>query len=326
MLFGNCVGIVTWICWMRGNLVYFSSEQLDSSLNMSLFDRADYAFQLSMSRSWFSTFYVAYATEFLALSLAQLLVLDRMSQFLQKQRGGTLSRLCFIGERVATALVLSGNAVGLAGNVVAAVFRQESGALYNMASSSFNANDFAKGEEYQNAAKRTNRYSLDILNVQYLCEVLVLLVAVSAFFLVGASCYRVVTSALAITRSDSLLLSGASLQRHIVSTTAVVCSAFLLRLFFSMTWLAAFRLNDQWRDSADGGSKCLRTQLQKCDPCYNSYTHLMVWMVRTPELQAFVVLLSSPIAMLVALYGMTSTRMKQMLKRKKQNNENLIMN
>jgi hypothetical protein len=39
--------------------------------------------------------------------------------------------------------------------------------------------------------------------------------------------------------------------------------------------------------------------------CYNDYTHMVRWMNRTPEFQLLVVVISSPLALLVALWGMT---------------------
>ena len=44
-----------------------------------------------------------------------------------------------------------------------------------------------------------------------------------------------------------------------------------------------------------------------CDPsCFNEFTHITQWAVRTPEFQVTVVLVSSPLTLLVALWGMTS--------------------
>ena len=44
-----------------------------------------------------------------------------------------------------------------------------------------------------------------------------------------------------------------------------------------------------------------------CDAsCNNVFTHMFLWMVHTPEFIVTVVLLSSPLALLVALWGMTT--------------------
>ena len=44
-----------------------------------------------------------------------------------------------------------------------------------------------------------------------------------------------------------------------------------------------------------------------CDvSCYNVFTHMFYWMYYTPEFQVTIVLVSSPLTLLVALWGMTS--------------------
>jgi hypothetical protein len=61
------------------------------------------------------------------------------------------------------------------------------------------------------------------------------------------------------------------------------------------------------------------SDLSVCDPsCYNVFTHILFWFLRTPEFQVTIVLISSPLALLVALWGMTSRRMLQAMKSKEQ--------
>ncbi len=43
-----------------------------------------------------------------------------------------------------------------------------------------------------------------------------------------------------------------------------------------------------------------------CESCYNVFTHMQQWAAYTPEFQVTVVLISSPLTLLVALWGMTS--------------------
>jgi hypothetical protein len=45
---------------------------------------------------------------------------------------------------------------------------------------------------------------------------------------------------------------------------------------------------------------------------------MFVWMLRTPEFQVTIVLLSSPLTLLVALWGMTSRQTLQAMKSKEQ--------
>ena len=56
-----------------------------------------------------------------------------------------------------------------------------------------------------------------------------------------------------------------------------------------------------------------------CDPsCFNVFTHIHLWAVRTPEFQVTIVLVSSPLTLLVALWGMTSKQTLQAMKSNQQ--------
>jgi hypothetical protein len=48
------------------------------------------------------------------------------------------------------------------------------------------------------------------------------------------------------------------------------------------------------------------------------YTHITGWMLLTPEFESTIVLISSPVALLVALWGMTSKSMLQLMKSSRQ--------
>ena len=61
-------------------------------------------------------------------------------------------------------------------------------------------------------------------------------------------------------------------------------------------------------------------KLTYCDAsCYNVYTHITQWMNFTPEFQVLIVLVSSPVAQLVALWGMTSKATLQLMNSRKSN-------
>ena len=66
-------------------------------------------------------FYVLYALEFFCLSVAKLVVLDRMKDFVSVLRADDATRRWTVGGRIVMAAVLTGNAVGLVGNIVAAM-------------------------------------------------------------------------------------------------------------------------------------------------------------------------------------------------------------
>ena len=65
----------------------------------------------------------------------------------------------------------------------------------------------------------------------------------------------------------------------------------------------------------NGGRLRLEIQVANCNPCdpacNNVWTVILNWLQFTPEFQLIVVLISSPLALLVALWGMTSERTLQ---------------
>jgi hypothetical protein len=69
-------------------------------------------------------------------------------------------------------------------------------------------------------------------------------------------------------------------------------------------YAVAFQLRDADKQCPD--------ELGDCNlSCHNLFFLISVWMSYTPEFQSAIVLISSPLALLVALWGMTSERMLQ---------------
>ena len=117
MVCGSCFGAVTWAARMM---------QFENGIHaQDAFSRRDVVQQQSfnaLSYSWAAVFFVMYAIEFLCLSAARLMVLDRMSYFAAGQDEVARQRWA-AGGRMVMAVVVLGNAVGLAANVAAAVRR-----------------------------------------------------------------------------------------------------------------------------------------------------------------------------------------------------------
>ena len=98
------------------------------------------------------------------------------------------------------------------------------------------------------------------------------------------------------------------MRRRVLSTTAFVFVAFLLRAVFSTMQAVASELRDVNQGCAGG----------LCAPCRNVYAHMSTWLLYTPEFQLMIVLISSPLALLVALLGMTPAATLQLMKSSKQ--------
>ncbi len=83
---------------------------------------------------------------------------------------------------------------------------------------------------------------------------------------------------------------------------------FLLRAVFSIIYaLANVLQNIGDRPSTDN----------PCDAsCFNVFAIMQAWLELTPEFQLSVELISSPVALLVASWGMTSARTLQVMRRR----------
>ncbi len=297
MCVGSVFGAVAWAAEMQYLIFQFLFNASAGGLTpqaQSLIAQAQY---------WAAASYVTYAIEFLCLSVAKLMVLDRMADFALAKMDG-MSRRLAVGGRVVMAAVVVGNVVGLCGNIAAAVYIKEAGDLYIASSAAFTANNTDAGNNFNNEANQLIFVASDAASVQLFCEVAVLLIIILAFAVVGIASARRVSSALRDTNDEHVEVAGRQLRRQIVGTSAFVFVTFLLRaVFSSMNALANALQNDN--------AACPTF----CDiPCNNMYQLIQNWLYLTPEFQLTVVLISSPLAMIVALWGMTSERTLQYMR------------
>ncbi len=148
MTLGSCIGMVTWLAKMMhlaSNLR--ASDVIQQSAQASqlrLEGKADLL--LAESAKWNAVFSVTYATEFLFLTGAKLLILERMSVFATHAPDRS-RRLKLAGNLLMIAVVV-GNVVGLIANAVAAHFFRKSSELSVNAYNFFSANitDLGKRE------------------------------------------------------------------------------------------------------------------------------------------------------------------------------------
>ena len=305
MVCGSCFGAVTWAARMMQDENGINAQD---ALSRRDFVQGDSL--VALSYSWAAVFLVMYAIEFMCLSAARLMVLDRMSDFAAGQDEVTRKRWA-AGGRMVMAVVVLGNAVGLAANVAAAVHAQRAAEAASTASALFAANSTQLARESVSLSQTELQLSLSIAAVQSFCEVAVLLLIVAAFVVAGVACARVIRSRLRAVDAASVPAAvgnyvhfvGGELRRRMVVTTVVVFVAFVVRSVQS-TMLAVSR---QLQDGADGQRRCPGVFF--CDPsCFNEFTHITQWAVFTPEFQVTVVLVASPLTLLVALWGMTSSQ------------------
>jgi hypothetical protein len=210
------------------------------------------------------------------------------------------------------AVVVLGNAVGLAANVAAAVHAQRAADAANTASALFAANSTQLANEHESLGRTDIELANSIAAVQSFCEVVVLLLIVAAFIVTGVACARIVTlNMLSVDRESAGAAAGRSLRRRVVATTIVVFVTFIVRSVQSTMFAVGRQLQEI-------GTTCPGVT-SRCDPsCHNVFTHIHVWMLNTPEFQVTIVLVSSPLTLLVALWGMTSRQTLEAMKSNEQ--------
>ena len=269
------------------------------------------------SHSWNAVYLVTYAIEFLCLSAAKLMVLDRMSVYAAWQDDGSRKRWA-AAARAVMAVVVLGNAVGLAANIAAAVYFQRAAEAASTASALFAANSTQLARESVSLSQTEVQLAGSISAVQSWCEVVVLLLIVAAFIAAGLACARrIILYTRKVAYNGDLdaavaVFDGGKQQRlQHLGTTAFVFVAFVLRSMQS----TMFAVSRQLQDIA----KICPVVTTFCDPtCFNEFTHINQWATRTPEFQVTSVLISSPVALLVALWGVTSRYTLQLMKLKQQ--------
>jgi hypothetical protein len=241
MFCGSCFGVVAW-----ASRIMFLVNRFEWTFN---FQNLAVRYSLrALDLSWTAAFVVAYAFEFLFLSAALLMVLDRMSDAVPQQLGDVMRARLVVGGRIVMAVVVLGNAAGLSANVAAAIYFQKSSHDYNAASACYFSNNTNDGLEYVASGTSFFQRAIFVLSVQRLFEAAVLLLIVAAFAAVGIMCARRVSSALDGLHHSGLDMAagmriqqqfqqtvdvavalGEEMRQEIIVTTSFVFVCFVLR-------------------------------------------------------------------------------------------------
>jgi hypothetical protein len=203
----------------------------------------------------------------------------------------------------------------------AAVHYHKAAQAAGTSSAAYAANNTKDGLRFVLLSQEELQRGGSMLSVQSFCEVAVLLLIVVAFVAAGVLSARRVS--LALRRVEKMravqtfnnpsqaespvfadaATQGRTLRLRFVATTAFVFVAFVLRATFSTMYAVAFQLRDGITEACPG----------ICDKCHNSYYLFTQWMSYAPQFQLLIVLISSPLALLVALWGMTPSATLQLM-------------
>jgi hypothetical protein len=303
MACGNCAGAVAWSARIINIVSFFKSYAVSDPVQQAPLS--------ALAHSWRAAFLVPYAVEFLCMCAAQLMVLDRLSVFAAQQDEGLQTRLALAGRAVMAAVVL-GNAVGLAASAAAAVHYQKAAQAMGAASAAYAANNTEDGLRFRSLSQEDVQHGGSIVSVQLFCEVAVLLLIVVAFAVVGALCKRLLSFRFRRLGVDAgydafMATAGSRLRLRMLGTTGFVFVSFVARAVFSTMFAVAFQFRDASTESCP----------HICGECRNVFSHILNWMAYTPEFQTTIVLISSPVAQLVALWSMTPKHLLQPMKSSK---------
>ena len=177
-------------------------------------------------------------------------------------------------------------------------------------------NNTAHGRNFVDLAQQEAQLAASTQSLQSFCELAVLLLIIVAFAVVGAACARRISSEqqhhdALVNAADAAAAAPAwrQLRLRIVGTAAFVFVTFLLRAVYSTIYALANELQNE-----GNALNCPQASSNYCDAsCWNVYRLMQLWLFYTPEFQLIVVLISSPMALLVALWGMTTDRALQQM-------------
>jgi uncharacterized membrane protein len=288
MLGGSCVGILTWSARIK------EYESLFQALALPV-DHPRFSSLFLRHVLWHVVFIAAYSIEFFCLSVAYSIVLDRMTDNLWKR--------WVVGGRFVTTIVVAGAVVGVVSSFVAASELSK----FSDSATNHSSTNLQSTLEYLNSP----RYAI-ISSFQDASEATVLPLIAVAYTAVGIASTRRITSSLRTSVSShvSETATGRSLVVRILGTTACVVAALLLRSVYS--FMFAFGMW-YYENSCDASSEHVIESL--CDPqCYNTSALMLHWMILAPAFESIVILLSSPVAMLVVMWGMTGKKALEVMK------------
>jgi hypothetical protein len=319
MALGSCFGMFSWIAKM----LHLSNNAVAVDLFRQNIPR-DIDWYNAETTKWQAMFAVSHALEFLCLSAAKLMVLDRMSDFAMPiMSDGTRKKWKMCGK-VMMAVVVVASLTGLVGNAASADYWARSSEisfqLYNVAGNTAAAPNINTSTLSLTAQSLNNR-ALRISSAQSFSEFFVLLLIVVAFAVVGCLCLRRIKSISSLltpgpgvgrlsTASDETAAAyetaaaseGRDLRRKIVFTTVFSFVVFLFRSIQAAIYALALLLSDFDQGSCAELNRQSLCSVQLC----NMWTHMLRWNQRTPEFETVVVIISSPLALAVALWGMTT--------------------
>ena len=288
----TCFGcFISLVCWASQLAGYITALPLGIG---GLSDRTpEFWFVFASANRIFAAHYALYPVEVLLLTAVKVLALDRMIDFVESQFSDAMRLRLRRAKVVVMLTIVFGNLIGVAAGLAAVAFQETRAALESEIARAYEGNNSstplasAVSSSVISSLKAANAATGTAGSVQEFSEAAVLIFIVASFALTGAFCLR---------RFANVASSPASryLRLQIVSTVLYVFVTFLLRAIF----LVVFAIGNA------APSSCSDT----CGDCQSSAYLIGRYLANTPELRYAVEIISSPLSLLLMLWGMTSRK------------------
>ncbi len=311
---GSVAGALAYGCRVRQLDMFYIAEELETSgSSASLHDKAAIRAE---SRRFAAAHFALFPLELCFVVTTQLILLSRMQHFVlakvrQPQRW-------MQARSYLLAIITFLNVLGICGNFAACFYYNQAAAVSSDAARAYSANSTHLGDALRSDANRQHSLAGSVASIQRFSEVTCLLIIILVFLIVGFFGVRAIAAALrTLLDADHKLVlitgelgnstrdlvqsaskQGRSLQLKVTTTTAFVFLSLLLRAMFTTLYAVAQALQNN-------GNPCASSW---CHPCKNVYSNIHGWILYTPSFQNMCMLIASPLAMLVGLWGMSGVR------------------
>jgi hypothetical protein len=313
---GSVAGALAYGCRVGQLRMFYIVEGLEKSeSSASVQDKAAIRAE---SRRFAAAHFALFPLELFFVVTTQLILLSRMQHFvLAKVRQ---PQLWMQARRYLLAIITFLNMLGICGNFAASFYYNQAAALSSDAARAYSSNSTRLGDVLRADANQKHSLAGSVASIQRFSEVCSLLVIILVFLIVGFFGVRAIIAALrtlldAGQKLDSMTdrssqtdqardlvqsasAQGRALHLKVTATTTYVFLSLLLRAVFTTLYAVAQALQNN-------GDPCAPSW---CDPCKNVYSNIHGWILYTPSFQNMCMLVASPIAMLVGLWGMSNVR------------------
>ena len=321
MCCGSCVGCAAF----ASNFVFLNSGfEFDIQvleIGIVAFLESEFVPLISLVYNVFtfqSAYYVLYPIELAFMSIAKLFVLDRMANLAKFKQNPALQQRISVASRLVVALVVCINVVSIAGGIVTAVKIQPIINIISVGIADYNKNPIVSTaskiirEDLPKSQPYIQDYIL-ISNVQLICEVVLLALLIAVFVLTGIVCIRRILALVILPTDTDLKENRRVMLRQIISTVLVIFVSFLLRIAYAILQASArFWISTNLTQMELQGL-ILPNPLNLPPLVNNNCVALAQYFFKYPEFQISVIMLSSPITLLVALWGMTTLQARKLL-------------